>query len=1368
MATALPAPKDVLKKIDTLGPPGTPVTTPEVANGFDCTQRTIYNRLETLVDDGDLQTKKVGANSRVWWRPTDGTDGTVDRLFSASLRNEQVPSFLSDGEMAERIREFEWAETPLGPITEWPLELRVAVDLMLSTSEAIGIYWGDDRRLLYNDAAIEQIGEKHPDALGRPARDVFPEAWETLGPIHDQVMTGDGPVRNEEYYLPLERAGELEDIWWDSTFNPIPAGDGSVGGVFNISFDVTDRVQAERELRERKRKSEAKYRTLFESIDEGFCIIEMLFDGDEQPVDYRFLETNPRFEEITDLSNSEGERVRDLVPDHEDHWFEIYGRVARTGEDVRFTERAEHIGDRWYDVYAFRIGDPDGRNVAVLFDDITERKRAQEELRENEARLDAFVTATSDVVYRMSPDWSEMYYLDGREFIVDTEDPRETWLEEYIPADERERVMAAIEGAIETKTTFELKHQVVQVDGSRGWTHSRAVPILNDDGEIVEWFGTATDITERKRVETRLGESEKRLRLATDIANIAVFEWDLETGLVMGNERMNELFGYDAHEEIVGPDLLEERVHPDDRETVANRLERTFEPASDGDHEFEFRATLPDGSERWVLTNFEVYFEEDEDDRRAVRIHGTGIDITERKRREQHDQFLLELGDQMRTLTGEKALGESCTQLLARELGLDRAYFVRFDSETEEALVASEYRSTGLEPVNGLYPYSSFPEAIQQLPTETLVYDDVVNDPTLSETERWALLELDFGAWIGVPVWTESERADWALCAGIAEPYNWTDADVSLVEEAVERTWTAMERARAEGALRASNESLERLNDVSRELIDADPGTISNRVTEFVVDILDIEHAALWRYDKQTGELKLHSEHSILEANLDAVRPPGVSNERIWETFIDDDIVVEDALDIAGSDSFPSQLGSRVFVPLGRHGVIIVGSAHSETFDGRLVDLVEMVAATIETAWNRAESEAQLEQRNEELTRLGQLNSLIREIDTGLVEAETVDAIEETVCERLAASPLFKFAWIGAFDADTDAVRPRSWAGVDSSVIEELPTASGDPGIAPDLFVTAIRTHEMQVIEDIATDLRTSPWREVALKRGARSCFSIPLVYNESVYGVLVVYGGSPAQNWDTDVLAEFGQTIAHAINAVETRESFQANSIIELTLRSTTAETPLCRLAQATGSELEFEGLVPGTDGAATVFVNAPGVAPEQVVDAGEDVLGIEELSTLAERDGGPVFKTRPSDPTLAGLVLDQNATVRSLRIDAGTATVVVDLPGAANVRKFVEGLAREVPDLELLARRTRTREPGTTLQTAVLERLTPRQQEVLQLTYRSGYFETPRIQTGQELADALGIVPSTFTKHIRSAERNLLDVIFVNGHGSPGEEAK
>lgn len=125
-------------------------------------------------------------------------------------------------------------------------------------------------------------------------------------------------------------------------------------------------------------------------------------------------------------------------------------------------------------------------------------------------RFRAFVLATCDVVYCMSPDWREMRYLAGKEFIADTTQPSDAWLDRYIHPDDQAQVVAAIDHAIRHKSVFELEHRVIRADGNLGWTFSRAVPLFDDHGAIVEWFGTAKDVTERKRTEQELRESDRR------------------------------------------------------------------------------------------------------------------------------------------------------------------------------------------------------------------------------------------------------------------------------------------------------------------------------------------------------------------------------------------------------------------------------------------------------------------------------------------------------------------------------------------------------------------------------------------------------------------------------------------------------------------------------------------------------------------------------------------------------------------------------------------------------------------------------------------------------------------------------------------
>ena len=152
--------------------------------------------------------------------------------------------------------------------------------------------------------------------------------------------------------------------------------EGQPAEIRGVVIDATRQLEAEQQLR----ATEERYRTVFDSIDEGLCVIDMLYDAAVLPCDYRFIEANPAFVKQTGMADAVGKTMRELIPAHEQHWFDIYGRVADTGEAVRFENEAKGL-HRWYDVYATRLGAPAQRRVAVLFTDITERRRSDEALR---------------------------------------------------------------------------------------------------------------------------------------------------------------------------------------------------------------------------------------------------------------------------------------------------------------------------------------------------------------------------------------------------------------------------------------------------------------------------------------------------------------------------------------------------------------------------------------------------------------------------------------------------------------------------------------------------------------------------------------------------------------------------------------------------------------------------------------------------------------------------------------------------------------------------------------------------------------------------------------------------------------------------
>jgi signal transduction histidine kinase len=201
-----------------------------------------------------------------------------------------------------------------------------------------------------------------------------------------------------------------------------------------------------------------------------------------------------------------GKSVYDLIAPEDRDRFKAFNESICQGEQgsLYFDIVGLEGKRRHMETHAAPLRNPDGTVVQLaVTSDISERKQADELLQRSEERFRALVNASSDVVYRMSPDWSEMCQLDGRGFVADLDKPSTDWLNQYIHPDDHSVVLRTIGEAVRTKSPFQLEHRVRRADGSLGWTYSRAVPLLDASGEIVEWFGAASDFTARKEAEEK-------------------------------------------------------------------------------------------------------------------------------------------------------------------------------------------------------------------------------------------------------------------------------------------------------------------------------------------------------------------------------------------------------------------------------------------------------------------------------------------------------------------------------------------------------------------------------------------------------------------------------------------------------------------------------------------------------------------------------------------------------------------------------------------------------------------------------------------------------------------------------------------------
>ena len=344
-------------------------------------------------------------------------------------------------------------------------------------------YWNKAATALYGFTREEALGRVSPRDYCRPN---FPSIWKRSTNNCDR----DGSWNGELVHTRKDGTKVIVISRWVQDRD----AHGNARCILETNNDITQQKRTEKALRE----SEERFRAIVETTPE--CVKLVSADG-------TLLHMNrPGLEMVGARSADEvvGKNVYDLIAPEDRDRFKAFNESICRGEQgsLQFDIIGLEGKRRHMETHAAPLRNPDETVVHLAVTaDISERKQAEELLRTSEERFRALVNASSDVVYRMSPDWSEMRELDGRGFIADTGRPRKDWLNEYIHPDDQPLVLRTIREAVRTKSMFELEHRVRRTDGTLGWTYSRAVPLLNVNGEILEWFGAASDVTARKEAE---------------------------------------------------------------------------------------------------------------------------------------------------------------------------------------------------------------------------------------------------------------------------------------------------------------------------------------------------------------------------------------------------------------------------------------------------------------------------------------------------------------------------------------------------------------------------------------------------------------------------------------------------------------------------------------------------------------------------------------------------------------------------------------------------------------------------------------------------------------------------------------------------
>lgn len=344
----------------------------------------------------------------------------------------------------------------------------------------------------------------------------------------------------------------------------------SVGG---LSTDITEQKLVEQALR----ISEERYRNIFNSLIEGFCIIDMVFDEKNKPIDYRFLEINTSFDKQTGLHDAKGKLMRELAPNHESYWFEIYGKVALTGETVRFENEAKAL-NRWFEVRASRVDEQEGRKVAIYFNDITERKLSEMVLRESEDKfkyifdhslIPKSITLPSGEI-NVNRAFCDMLGYQPKEL------KKINWADISHPDDIKltnDSLNLILSGK---KKSARFTKRYIHKNGSVIWADV-GTSLRRDDDNNPQYFMTSVnDITERRAAEEALRDSEERFSKSFRTSPISFIIANMEDGRIIEiNDAFTGISGF-THEEAIGNTTLNLNiwVHEEDRKHMIDSLSK--------------------------------------------------------------------------------------------------------------------------------------------------------------------------------------------------------------------------------------------------------------------------------------------------------------------------------------------------------------------------------------------------------------------------------------------------------------------------------------------------------------------------------------------------------------------------------------------------------------------------------------------------------------------------------------------------------------------------------------------------------------------------------------------------------------------------
>ena len=496
--------------------------------------------------------------------------------------------------------------------------------LILEAAKDYAIFTTDlDRQITtWNAGAQALFGYSAPDILGQLADTLFTPQDRQQGIPQQEAAKAQTQGRTENARWHLHQNGSW--LYGSGVTSPLFDSTGALKGLVTVVQDRTAQKRAEEALRQ----AEQRWRLAIEAArmatwewdlvtnqvvwnEQHFRLLGMAVQPNPLPAEAFMRHLHP-----ADADSIKAQLTQAIT--------------QRTLYEAEFRVVRDDGVTRWMSGYGHVTQEEDGQPIRAsgIMVDITERRATQEALRQSEEQFRLLIQASSDSVYKMNADWTQMQQLLGKSFLADTAEPSVSWLQTYIPDEDQEPVQQVIQAAIGTKSPFELEHRVRRADGSIGWTFSRAIPVLDEQGAIWEWLGAASDITARKQAEQALRDSEARLQLALGAAQLGTFVWHLTEDRTEADAQALAHFGLPPDTQATLADSLARIFHPDDGPRYVAAIAQAADPAGSGTLHQEFRIRRADG-ERWMSVSATTVFEGSPPV--VSQIIGVLADITQRK-----------------------------------------------------------------------------------------------------------------------------------------------------------------------------------------------------------------------------------------------------------------------------------------------------------------------------------------------------------------------------------------------------------------------------------------------------------------------------------------------------------------------------------------------------------------------------------------------------------------------------------------------------------------------------------------------------------------------------------------------------------------